>query len=91
MDATPVTLSAEAESRLVFWSSPDDSLHPVSVVCAVTDLAGNTLTNLRVAGEGPDYIKRGGKIYYRKASVVRWMSGEGLPRPVQARDARSAA
>lgn len=71
-----VALSEAAETKLVFWAAPDDSMHPTSVVCAVVELTHNTLQNMRVTGEGPRYVKRGGKIYYRKADVVSWMRGE---------------
>ncbi|MCK0511943.1 hypothetical protein [Aromatoleum buckelii] len=72
----PVTLSREAEAQLVFWAAPDESIHPAATVAAVTELAANTLQNFRVSGEGPDYLKRGAKIYYRKADVLSWMRGE---------------
>lgn len=74
--APTVTLSREAEAQLVFWAAPEESIHAVAAVAAVTDLAPGTLQNLRVAGEGPDYIKRGGKIYYRKTDVISLMRGE---------------
>lgn len=86
-----VSLSKDAESRIVFWSSPDESMHSASVVCAVAELAPNTLINMRVAGEGPDYVKRGGKIYYRKLDVVRWMRGEESRRPALVRASRTSA
>ena len=72
----PVTLSPAAEAQLVFWAAPEESIHAVAAVAAVTDLAPGTLQNLRAAGEGPDYIKRGGKIYYKKTDVISWMRGE---------------
>ncbi|MCK0506334.1 hypothetical protein [Aromatoleum anaerobium] len=72
----PVTLSREAEAQLVFWAAPEESIHSAATVAAVTELATNTLQNFRVSGEGPDYIKRGGKIYYRKTDVISWMRGE---------------
>lgn len=91
MNMPTVTLSESAEARLVFWAAPDESLHPAAVVCAVADLSSNTLQNMRVSGDGPDYIKRGGKIYYKKSAVVSWMKGEATRRPVAVCDPRSAA
>lgn len=83
-----ITLSPEAESRLVFWSAPNESVHPAAVIAAVTGIAPNTLTNLRVSGEGPAFIKRGGRVYYRKDAVVSWLDSA---QPTAARGPRSAA
>lgn len=88
MTPTTVTLSDAAEARLVFWASPPESVHPAAVIAAVTDIAINTLQNLRVSGEGPAFIKRGGRVYYRKDAVVTWLDS---PQPIAGRDPRSAA
>lgn len=42
-----VTLSPEAESAIVFWSAPMESMHTQQTVCAITGMAPNTLTNWR--------------------------------------------
>lgn len=86
-----IALSDEAEGVAVFWNTPDDSLHPVSRICAVLELAHNTLQNMRANGEGPDCIKRGGKIYYRKSAVVSWMQGEQGRRPAATQSPHAAA
>lgn len=83
-----IKLSDEAEARIVFWSSPDESVHPASIIAAVTELAPNTLQNLRTSGDGPEYIKRGGRIYYCKAAVLKWL---GAPWPTSGSDPHSAA
>ena len=73
MNTPSVTLSKEAEERLLFWLLPPESIHPVAVIAAVTEIAPNTLQNMRVSGEGPAFIKRGGRVYYRKDAVVTWL------------------
>lgn len=78
--ATPqgqaAALSDTAEAKLLFWTSPEESIHSAKIVSAVLELTSTTLQNMRVAGEGPDYIKRGGRVYYCKRDVVTWMRGE---------------
>ncbi len=86
-----VTLSDSAEHRIVFWSAPDKSFHSPEVVSAVTGLSTNTLQNMRNKEDGPTHIKRGGKIYYRKADVIKWMENGQTLRPVEVHDPRNAA
>lgn len=89
MNTATVTLSEDAEARLVFWASPMDSIYPASMIAAVTGIAANTLTNMRVSGEGPAFIKRGGRVYYRKDAVVMWL--DSSRQPTAAQGLRSAA
>lgn len=68
-----IHLSPGAEASLVFWTSAADSIHPARVVAEALGVAENTLCNWRAAGEGPAYLKGGGRVYYRKSAVVAWM------------------
>lgn len=89
-----ITLSPAAEARLVFWAAPMDSVHPAAVIADVTGIAANTLQNLRVSGEGPAYIKRGGRIYYRKDALLNWLDQSRTapaPSPRSAASARAVA
>lgn len=71
-----VRLSREAESKVVFWTAPDSAVHSEDVIAAVLGVAVNTLSNWRVAGEGPVYVKRGRKVYYSGRDVRAWLGSQ---------------
>ena len=60
------------ERTKMFWSSNDDSWHSPETIAAVAELSTNTLVNWRSQGRGPQFVKDGKLIYYRKADVVEW-------------------
>lgn len=66
-------LSAAAESRLLFWSSPEEALFPADVAAHVLDVDYSTLARWRCTEQGPKFCKRGAKIYYRKRDLLAWM------------------
>ena len=75
----PVTLSAPAENRLLFWSSPADALFPPEVAAHVLDVDASTLARWRCTEQGPAFCKRGTKIYYRKRDLADWMQSKPQP------------
>ena len=62
----------EIDRAAMFWSSNDDSWHTQDTVAAVTELSTNTLKNWRAQGKGPEFVKSGKLIYYRKPDVIKW-------------------
>lgn len=60
------------ERAKMFWASNEDSWHSPETVAAVADLSTNTLVNWRAQGRGPQFVKDGKLIYYRKADVIAW-------------------
>lgn len=66
-------MTAEQIARAtMFWASSTESWHTPETVCAVADLALNTLANWRANGRGPQFVKDGKLVYYRKVDVVEW-------------------
>ena len=74
-----VTLPEDAARAKVFWSSAGDCYFTAKTVCAVLDVAEQTLANWRVSGDGPKFVKRGRILYYRKEDVMAWLKGLGQP------------
>lgn len=74
-----VTLPEDAARAQVFWSSAGDCYFTAKTVCAVLDVAEQTLANWRVSGDGPKFVKRGRILYYRKEDVMTWLKGLGQP------------
>jgi hypothetical protein len=60
------------ERAAMFWASNDDSWHSPETIAAVADLSTHTLVNWRAQGRGPQFVKSGKLIYYRKSDVLAW-------------------
>lgn len=43
-----------------------------------TGFSEGTLANWRVDGRGPAFVKRGGRIFYLKPVLDKWLMGDGL-------------
>jgi hypothetical protein len=67
-----MTEQEKIDRARMFWSSNDVSWHPPETVAAVTELSTNTLVNWRAMGKGPDFVKSGKLIYYRKCDIIKW-------------------
>lgn len=63
----------------VFWSAPDDAVFTAKTTADVLELSEQTLSNWRVSGTGPLFIKAGRLLYYRKADVMAWLKRLGDP------------
>lgn len=64
----------EAAARVhVFWAAGDDAFFAPETVAAVLELSKQTLSNWRVSGAGPKFMKGKRTVYYRKADVVAWI------------------
>ncbi len=51
-----------------------------------TGFSEGTLANWRVTGKGPQFIRRGGRIFYLKSILDEWLLGDGMSQnTVQAR------
>jgi excisionase family DNA binding protein len=48
-----------------FWSS--------DYVAALVGLTRNTLEKWRVRGQGPPFVKLGGRVRYRRSDVLAWI------------------
>lgn len=64
----------QSERANLFWQANDESWHSPKTISAVIDLSLNTLNNWRVMGKGPDYVRSGPLVYYKKCDVLRWFS-----------------
>lgn len=74
-----VILPEDAARAHLFWAAAGDCYFTAKTVCAVLDVAEQTLANWRVSGDGPKFVKRGRILYYRKEDVMAWLKGLGQP------------
>jgi hypothetical protein len=56
-----------------FWTSPDEALFNQEIVAAALDVSSAYLERGRWAGYGPEYLKVGRLVRYRKKSVLDWL------------------
>lgn len=71
---TNAVVLPESVARVqVFWAAGDDAFFSPETVAAVLDLSKQTLSNWRVSGDGPKFVKRKSTVYYRKADVTAWL------------------
>ena len=71
---TQTVFLPDAVARVqVFWASADDAYFSPETIIAVTELTNNTLTNWRSQGRGPEFVRQGKLVYYKKAAVVKWL------------------
>lgn len=75
----PITLPESAARSHVFWAAAGDCFFTAKTVCAVLEVAEQTLANWRVSGGGPKFVKQGRILYYRKDDVLAWLKGLGQP------------
>lgn len=68
-----------------FWASPDEALFNQKIVAAALDLSDAYLERGRWAGYGPEFLKVGRLVRYRKKSVLDWLE------PTAASSATAAA
>lgn len=63
----------ERDPILVFWTAPDEALFPPPIVAAVRNVSIALLERERWQNTGPKSIKLGGRVLYRKSSVLDWI------------------
>jgi hypothetical protein len=56
---------------------PDGRMKPKDAA-VYTGFSGGTLSNWRVLGKGPRFIKRGARIFYFKNDLDEWMISSGF-------------
>ena len=66
-----------------------EELLSAEAVAAEFHLRLGTLTTWRAAGRGPNFVKIGRKIFYRRSDIAEWLGGQ-LRQPVAARTRRNA-
>lgn len=63
---------APADGRTVGASDPDILLSEAET-CALTGLADRTLQRKRLDGTGPNFVKLGRRVLYRRRDVLAWI------------------
>ena len=61
-----------------------DELIPSNETAKALHVEAQTLVTWRTRGEGPDFIKIGRAVYYRRADIAEWL-GNQLRKPTAAR------
>jgi hypothetical protein len=69
--------------------SPDELLS-TEATAAELHIQPGTLTTWRASGRGPNYVKVGRSIFYRRADIAEWLGAQHR-QPVTAKDRRAEA
>jgi hypothetical protein len=69
-----------------FWRAPDEALFKQEVVAAAIEVSPAYLERGRWAGYGPEYLKVGRLVRYRKKSVLDWLEPPAAPYATEAAD-----
>jgi hypothetical protein len=63
----------EHDPVILFWTAPSEALFPSSVIAKVRNVSVALLERERWQNTGPKSIKLGGRVLYRKSSVLAWI------------------
>jgi hypothetical protein len=62
----------------------NDTVFDAVAAAGFTGLAVATLAKLRCIGGGPEYLKLGRKVAYRRADLVKWLNARRVANTTQA-------
>lgn len=69
-------ISASDQATISGRPLDDDPLRSSDEFARQARLSPRTVNAWRSRGRGPDFVKVGGKVYYRQSAIDRWLKGQ---------------